>query len=147
MKVLFFFLFSFLSVSSIVAQEKNPIKWSFYTKQNNDLSYTVYAKAIMEEGWHVFALDPGGDGLLIPTQLTIAENKAIIKKGKVEVEGDLVKANMEGIGNVNYYEKEVIFKQKITVTNQKKVSGTISFQMCNEHMCLPPEDLNFTVEL
>lgn len=147
MKTLITFILVCLFASPLVAQQIQPIKWAFYTKKNSDLSYTIYAKATMEKGWHVFALDPGGDGLLIPTRFTLAESKGITRQGDVEVEGELVKASMEAVGEVNYYEKEVIFKQRITVKGQTKASGTVSFQMCNEQMCLPPEDLNFTVEL
>jgi len=48
--------------------------------------------------------------------------------------------------DVQYFEKSVVFQQKIKLTSgQQIVKGTIQFMACNSKQCLPPDDVDFTV--
>jgi len=48
--------------------------------------------------------------------------------------------------DVQYFEKSVVFQQKIKLTSgQQIVKGTIQFMVCNSKQCLPPDDVDFTV--
>ena len=64
----------------MMAQESSVVKWSFSNKKgNNPNEYIITATAKIQEGFHVFAPNPGGDGMLIPTEITIS-NKEDLKK-------------------------------------------------------------------
>jgi thiol:disulfide interchange protein DsbD len=49
--------------------------------------------------------------------------------------------------NVSYFEKEVVFTQKIKLksTNVAAIKGQLEYMTCNNQKCLPPEDVNFTI--
>ena len=51
--------------------------------------------------------------------------------------------------NIGYFEKEVIFQQKIKLksANAAAVKGKLEYMTCNDKKCLPPEDVDFTIPL
>jgi hypothetical protein len=134
--------------NSLKAQMPSPVKWNFYTEKAKDAEvYTIYAKATIEQGWHVFSPTPGGDGLLIPTQLTFDHPEKFREINAMIVDGKEISKNMEGVGLVHYYEHEVVFKVNVEAYEAHTVTGNISFQLCNEMMCLPPTEVPFSIKL
>ncbi len=120
---------------------------TFAAKQgNNPNEYILTATATIKQGFHVFAPQPGGDGLLIPTEISITTKDTKIIRPLTPQRRPITK-EMEGIGMVNYYEGEIEFH--ITVESKKGVTltGIISSQCCNDQMCLPPTDVPFNVKL
>jgi|688.fasta_scaffold52812_2 DsbC/DsbD-like thiol-disulfide interchange protein len=144
----FFLLIAMIVTSQLLAQNPNPVKWSFYSLKDKEAEvYTIYAKATIEDGWHVFSPTPGGDGLLIPTQLTFDHPEKFREMNAMQVEGKEISKNMEGVGLVNYYEHEVIFKINVEPYQAHSVTGNISYQLCNDMMCLPPTEVPFNIKL
>lgn len=147
MKTLFSLILLFVSFLA-GAQVLDPIKWQFWSEKESDgQSYTLYAKASINPGWHVFSLNPGGDGLLIPTGLTVENREQYRDVGALMVEGKEIRKEMEGVGMVSYYENEVVFKLSLIPYKPCIASGFISFQLCNDRMCLPPAEAAFSVKL
>ena len=130
------------------AQTPDPVKWQFWAEKESDgQTYTLYAKAAIQAGWHVFSLNPGGDGLLIPTGITVNDREQFRDVGALMVEGKEVRKEMEGMGMVSYYEYEAVFKLSLIPYKPGNVSGVVSFQVCNDRMCLPPAEVPFSVKL
>ncbi|WP_341871380.1 hypothetical protein [Spirosoma oryzicola] len=50
---------------------------------------------------------------------------------------------------VSYFEKEVIFQQKVKLTGKSPqvVKGTIEYMVCNDKQCLPPDEIPFSVSI
>jgi hypothetical protein len=47
---------------------------------------------------------------------------------------------------VSFFEKEVVFQQKIKLkAGQATVKGTLEYMTCNDHQCLPPDDIDFSI--
>ncbi|QLH45509.1 MAG: hypothetical protein HWD58_07795 [Bacteroidota bacterium] len=75
-----------LSVSAQPAER--PITWKFSIEAGKEAgTYLIHAKAVIGKGWHVFAPDPGGDGLLIPTAIVPASGQKYTVKGPLKAEG------------------------------------------------------------
>jgi hypothetical protein len=147
MKTLFSLILLFASFFA-GAQTPDPVKWQFWAEKESDgQTYTLYAKASITPGWHVFSLNPGGDGLLIPTGLTIENREQYRDVGALTVEGKEVRKEMEGMGMVSYYEYEAVFKLSLIPYKPGTASGFVSFQVCNDRMCLPPAEVPFSVKL
>lgn len=123
-----------------------PVQWKFEAEKNNTGSYTLIATATIEKGWHVFTTEPGGDGSLIPTTLTIDENKGIKIIQPFRATSKITRSHIDGFGEVNYVEGMGQFSVNFTIQN-KELVGTLSYQCCNDKMCLPPTDIPFRVEL
>jgi hypothetical protein len=50
--------------------------------------------------------------------------------------------------NVNYFEKVVVFQQKVMLTSKDAVvRGKISFMTCNDQKCLPPDEVTFRIQV
>lgn len=135
-----------LSVSAQPAER--PITWKFSIEAGKEAgTYLIHAKAVIGKGWHVFAPDPGGDGLLIPTAMVPASGQKYTVKGPLKAEGKKIDHEMEGMGIVHYYENEVDLILPVGNVKPGELKGILTYQLCNDIMCLPPEDLPFTVSL
>jgi hypothetical protein len=125
-----------------MTQEK--IQWQFaYNKQ----SQAVEAKAIIASGWHLYSqfIEPGTGP--VATQFQIERNKNVTLIGQFN-EPDPIKHYDETFDEeLTYFEKSAIFSQKITFTAPTILKGSVVFMLCNDSMCLPPEEKQFTIEL
>ena len=160
MKCLFFLLFALVHLETFAQSgmeiklpngekfDQTHINWNFSIGKLDDTKYVLEAIAMIEDGWHIFSSNPGGDGSLTPTQIEVNE----LKKFKTPVEFSenegWIEKDMEGIGSVRYFEKQAIFKIIFAApANIKTFTGSISFQTCNEVMCMAPTSKSFSVTI
>lgn len=130
------------------AQTTSPVKWNFKAKKGHEANeYQLIFSAQLDKGFHVFAPEPGGDGLLIPTSVTLTHPELFTTKSPLIPQRRPVTKEMEGVGYVNYYEGEIEFILTVHTDKTNTVQGTLSFQCCNEAMCFPPRDIPFTINL
>jgi hypothetical protein len=48
--------------------------------------------------------------------------------------------------NVAYFEKSVIFQQKVKLNRgTTTVKGKVEYMVCNDRQCLPPEEVEFSI--
>ena len=146
MKSIFSLLFLLFSAGFVMAQEKQPVTWTFSTQQDANGKITVFARALIDNGWHIFSPEPGGDGLLIPTQLTLSQAEKLKEITPVRVEGKTISKEMEGVGKVNFYEHQAVLMISFSPNGQHQVKGTVSYQMCNDQICLPPTEQPFELK-
>lgn len=131
-----------------IAQEDNPVKWEFTAKKVTGQVYEVTAKATIDKGWHVYAQE-AGEGP-IPTTFTFTKNPLVAFNGKVTEVGKMHKAFDKNFNSeLKYYENTVSFVQKVTVKGKAatKLKGSVEFMVCDDHQCLPPAEVPFTVSL
>lgn len=138
--------------AQINSETKNPVTWkiSIHAMQRPN-EYMIEAIATIQKGWHLFSKDPGGDGLLIPTTLTIDEKKLTkvtaahlqFKVSETIEEGKLLKQKLEGFGELNLYENELILTAIVTTIKKIPITGMVEYQTCNDSMCLPPTQVPF----
>lgn len=146
--LILFFLALMPFLQSKAEMNAKPVQCAFQLTKSPDGNYEIVAKLIIEEGWHLFTPDPGGDGFLIPTSMTLDKGQPIEQAEKLLVKSKVVTKDIKEIGVVNYVEGNAMFALPIIPSAQaKKVSGIFSYQCCNDHMCLPPVDVNFTLEI
>ena len=111
MKFLMTIYLVFMTVVFSHAQtETLPIKWSFRAEPEKQAGvYTIYATAMIEAGWHVFAPIPGGDGLLISTQITLDQPELYRDLGNLQAEGKEIHQEMDGVGLVHFFVVEYLY--------------------------------------
>lgn len=128
------------------AQIETPVKWSYAAKRISPTEAIVLLKATIQPGWHIYSqnVKPGGP---IKTSFTFAPSKDFTLAGKTIEPKPTTKFENAFKMNVSYFEKEVIFQQKIKVKsgNAINVKGKLEYMVCNNIKCLPPEEVNFTV--
>ena len=116
------------------AQILTPVHWSYGAKKLNKNEAVIFIKATIDDGWHVYSQyvkDGGPIKTLVgktiePTPIT--RNEKVFKM------------------DVSFFEKEVVFQQKIKLkAGQATVKGTLEYMTCNDHQCLPPDDIDFSI--
>ena len=125
---------------------KDPSTWTTKVVPAKD-GYDLVFHIALEPKWHVWALDAGGDGMMIPTSFTFDPgNYSLI--GAVREEGKLVVTDMDGIdGKVRYYSDSADFRQALRGKTGDIVKGSFTYQLCNESICLPPKTQTFSVRI
>src|SRR5882757_685921 len=94
------------------AQIEHPVKWAYAAKKTGSTEVTVYLKATMEQGWHIYSLNVK-DGGPIKTSFIFAPSKVYSLVGKIAEPKPLTKFEKSFGMDVSYFENEVIFEQKI----------------------------------
>lgn len=145
MKNLFLFavglFFSFTASSQILT----PVKWSYAAKKTSKTEAILYLKATIEDGWHLYSQNIA-DGGPVKTSFKFTPAKTYKLNGKTIEPKPIVKFEKAFDMNVGYFEKSVIFQQKIKLSGATgAVKGTLEYMVCNDSQCLPPETVEFSI--
>ncbi len=125
-------------------QIERPVKWSFTIEQKGKEA-TLLLKAKIDKPWHLYSQDIGPGGP-IPTSFKFTTNANYSLVGKVTEPKaeEIMDPNFDM--KVKFFEESVIFKQKIKLNSDKafKIEGSLEFMSCNDKMCLPPDEVEFS---
>jgi len=125
---------------------EDPAVWTFEAKKKSGNEYELIFHVNVKNGYHVYSLDPGGDGSFPPPSFEFKPGSNYKLAGKVKEKGKRIDETIEDIGTVHYF-KKVDFIQPATITANGKISGTYEYMTCNEQGCLPPKTKKFTFEI
>jgi DsbC/DsbD-like thiol-disulfide interchange protein len=130
------------------AQIESPVKWSYAAKKISSTEAVVLLRATIQDGWHIYSQNVK-DGGPIKTSFTFAPSKEYSLVGQTSEPTPVTKYESAFSMNVSYFEKTVTFQQKIKLksANASVVKGKLEYMTCNDHKCLPPEDVEFSVNL
>ena len=121
-----------------------PVKWSYASKRN-DKEATVFIKATIEKGWHLYS-QTVPDGGPEPTSFSFGASKDYKLKGKTSEPKPITRFESYFDMKVSYFENSVVFQQMITqVVGSPTVKGKVLFMACNDMQCLQPEEIAFTI--
>jgi thiol:disulfide interchange protein DsbD len=147
--ILFVLAFVF-AANSLFAQNMiaDPSTWTFETKHVKDNHYQLIFHLKLKEGWHIWSLNPGGDGFQIVPSFKIKKNDAVIKLGSFKEKGNAITELMDGVdGKVTYFKSKVDYIAELEVNNNTTLSGTYTYQVCDDKMCLPPATKKCSFEI
>ena len=147
MKKTILFILVTVIYTSAFAQVLTPVKWSYGTKKISSTEAIIFIKASIDKGWHIYSqhVDDGGP---VKTTITFTADKAYALNGSTVEPNAVTKYEKTFSMNVSYFEKTVVFQQKVKLkAGQASVSGTINYMACDDHQCLPPENIEFAVTL
>lgn len=130
------------------AQIETPVRWSYAAKKLSSKEAVVFLKATIQPGWHIYSLNVG-DGGPIKTSFEFTPSKLYATNGKTAEPTPISKFEKAFNMNVSYFEKEVVFQQKISLKSAAatNITGKLTYMTCNDKKCLPPEDVDFTIPL
>lgn len=139
----------FVAGFSLVSFAQTPTNWSFNAKKINAKTFEIYLTAELEDGWHTYSqFTP--DGGPAPTEISFTKNPLVTLTGKAKEVGKMEEhfESLFGV-KVKQFSDKVVYVQTINLKAPVKttVSGKISFMVCNDKECLPPESKNFTLKL
>ncbi|MEN9742936.1 MAG: hypothetical protein RLZZ65_741 [Bacteroidota bacterium] len=134
--------FSFLSTWAF-SQEK--IQWSFDFVA---FPSSIQISAKIENGWHLYALDLDPSIGPVPTQIVLEKNKLVKEIHPFEVTTIAKKSYEANFGaEVSYYEHEFLANNRIFVKKPTAVKGAITYMLCDDKRCLPPQTVPFEIKV
>lgn len=132
-----------LAYSQILA----PVKWSYAAKKIDNEQAIVFIKATIDKGWHIYSQHVA-DGGPIKTSFNFNKNDSYALSGNTAEPKAVDRYEKSFSMNVQYFERSVIFQQKIKLkSGQASVNGTINYMVCSDKQCLPPEDVEFNISV
>jgi hypothetical protein len=148
MKKVSLFLFTMILGMAAFAQIENPVKWSYAAKRVSATEAVVLVKATIDAGWHIYSQNVK-DGGPVATSFTFPADKAYTLVGKPAEPKPIAKYEDAFKMNVSYFENSVIFQQKIKLkaAGAATVKGKVEFMTCNDRKCLPPDEVEFAVNV
>jgi len=149
MKKTFLFVLGMCIIHAAISQSNKQVQWTYNAKKIADKTYEVHMVATINNDFHLYAQDVGGDGP-IATAFTFTKNPLLQLDGKVKEIGKTIK-KFESAWNhdVKYYEKNVDFVQVVKLKGNAKtnLSGKVEFMVCNDQKCLPPSDVEIKINI
>lgn len=133
-----------LIVVMVAFGQQNPAKWTFKANKINDSITDLVLQCNLPNGWHIYSQKTKGTEL--PIEFNFTPSKDYKRMGGVVEPKYLSKYDKYAKDTTRYFEGVVYFHQKIKVLSDKdtKVKGMVTFQLCENGSCIPPEDVNFT---
>lgn len=144
-----FLLILLFLFTGINAQIKNPVKFKFTVNELGNNQYEAVLNATLESGWHIYSRDiPEDTG--IPTEYVVS-GKNIELIGKFQEVGKKHEEFSEAFGGtIIYYSNSAGFKQKFKLkdgTKPGEVVAEITYQTCDDRVCLAPNTLEFNQKI
>jgi len=127
----------------------DPVKWSYRASDDTDGSLILEWKADLDVGWHIYAHDIGDDGP-IPTTFYYDEGPLHVPVGDLEEIGDKITKFDEVFEmELSWYGETVTFTQVVDWKDaiSTEFKGSVEFMVCDEKQCLPPEEIDFVIDL
>ncbi|WP_316792047.1 protein-disulfide reductase DsbD domain-containing protein [Pedobacter frigoris] len=130
------------------AQILQPVKWSYAAKRINAKEAIIYLKATIDNGWHIYS-QKIADGGPTKTEFNFYPSSSYALSGKTLEPKAIVHYDKMFQMNVGHFEKSVVFQQKILLKSKGKVTvkGKLGYGVCNDEKCLPPDEVEFNINV
>ncbi len=128
---------------------QNPARWSFSTREVGNGEFDLIFTVTLEEGWATYSQFLESEDGPVPTSFTFEEGPHFKRKGQVKESGNKTTKydNVFGM-NLTKFSGIGIFTQRVVVTDfSKPIKGYLSYMVCDDEMCLPPRDVDFSFVL
>jgi len=148
MKKLLILITVLMMSTGAFAQIESPVKWAYGAKRISPTEAVVFLKATIDDGWHIYSSNQK-EGGPIKTSFEFTPSKDYVTVGKPSEPTPVTKFEKSFNMDVLYFENSVTFQQKVHLktAGATVVKGKLEYMTCNDHKCLPPEDVDFSVEL
>ncbi len=138
-----------LLLNPVFAQVDEPVQWSFSTEQLDDDHVNLIIKAQIEDQWHLYGqYFAFGGPMPLYFDFNLDENYEIIDS-VIESPTPITEFDDVFEVEVNYFEHEATFTQKIKILSDKgfNITGIIDGQACfDDGACVPlSSDLLFEI--
>lgn len=134
-----------MASTTLFAQQMNPAKWKYEVKTISDNEAELQFTVSLENNWHIYSQHTDENG---PIGLSFSFDKTddytlvgnVAEPKPHEEFDEMFKCTVRSFSGT------VVFRQKIKIntTNDFKVTGIMSYQLCNDGSCIAPEDIDFS---
>lgn len=124
-----------------------PLQWTYTATKISDTEFEIVAKAVIEEGYHVYSAINMSDGPM-PTELLLTASEKYQTVGSIsEMPAANKHYDKDFATDVYTIERNAEFKQRITIKDAAltEITGEIKGMVCKE-VCAPFSE-NFKIDL
>lgn len=149
MKHILLFLFIVTGVISSNAQVQDHAKWNYTVEKISDKQLQVVLTTTLDSGWHIYSSEMAEGGPQ-KTVITIEPGNSFKVSSETKESGKLIEKFDSNFNiTLRYYPKLAVFKKIIDVTDTSAffLKGTISYMLCTDEACLPPEEKTFSINV
>lgn len=144
-KIIFLFCAVCLINLSAYSQILKPVTWSYAAKKTSATTATIFIKATIDQGWHLYSQFVK-DGGPVKTTFTFPSSGTYSLVGSTTEPKAVTKFESTFKMDVSYFEKSVVFQQKVKLKGKTAtVKGNVEFMVCDDKQCLPPEQVDFSI--
>jgi thiol:disulfide interchange protein len=142
--IAFFFL-----ISSALSFAQNPVKWSYEAKDAGGGQYDLIFTATIDDGWYTYSQFLESEDGPVATSFTYKEGAHFQLVGKATEGGDKITVFDKVFEmKLTKFKHKGSFTQRVKVSDATKpITGYLNFMVCNDEMCLPPKDKDFSFTL
>lgn len=146
MKKIAFAVAALLAAQQAQAQILTPVHWSYAAKKSSATEATVFLKATIDAGWHLYSQHQK-DGGPVKTTITFDPSKAYTLVGQPQEPTPVTRQEKVFGMAVSSFANSVIFQQQVKLTGKGAVAvqGKLEFMVCNDEKCLPPDEVTFSI--
>lgn len=125
------------------------VTWTTKVKGLGGDLYEVVFHADIEKSWHLYDLGPYDEYGPNPTVFTFEPSQGVKLEGPVYLITPSIREYEEMFGmEIGYFEEKAEFGQKVRLTAPKgTLKGMVEWMVCNDTSCVPPDDMEFSVEI
>src|ERR1044071_1555399 len=123
---LFIALGFFISFTAAAQVIEDPSEWKFEARKKKGNEYDLIFHVNVKNGYHIYSLDPGGDGSFPPPEFNFTKGDNYKLKGKPTEKGKRIDETIEDIGTVHYF-KTVDFIQPAVINATAKITGKYTY--------------------
>jgi thiol:disulfide interchange protein DsbD len=132
-------------------QIEDPVTWDFQAYQGDETgTVDVVFHAAIDPCWHVYSQDNDPMDGPVPTSFSLELPRSATAVGAVNECTPLEEYDPNFMMNLKFFEEEVYWRQTLAldgVSAGDSLKGFLTFMVCDQSMCLPPEDVFFAVPL
>ena len=134
----------FVSVISLLSNGQERVKWVFsYDASTNEF----VATAKISDGWHLYSQFIRNNIGPVPTQFTFDSDPEIVWQNAMQEPEPIHEFDPNFEATLDFFKNTVVFKRKLPKGFKGNVKGYVTFMACNDEQCLPPSDLDFTLNI
>jgi len=143
-------LLTFIAVLfSGVLFAQNPIKWSFTAKDAGNCQVDLIFTGILEDGWCTYSQFLENEDGPVATTLNFQPGTHYKLIGKAVESGDMYRT-VDIVFNMNLtkFKHRAVLTQRVEILDPgKPIAGFVNCMTCNDEMCLPPKDADFSINI
>ncbi len=127
----------------------DPVDWSLHAFELDEGRYLLRAKARIDKGWHLYAMElKEGDGP-VATSIKVKEGKGQHLIGKLQEQKPLEAYDENYQRKLRYYEDSAIFEQTLELAKDAADSARVAveFMACDDERCTIPKTVELGADL
>jgi thiol:disulfide interchange protein DsbD len=129
-------------LSNVFGQDE--VKWTFdYDNQSNKVLF----KAELKQHWHLYSQFIDENLGPIPTTFEFSENEHVRLVGSVKENIVQTVYDENFGGSLDIIEGKAVFSQEVILERPTTLKGSVLFMLCDHNGCLPPDVVEFEIEM